>query len=82
MSDERTEPLCPRCGWPTRNAHDDDHLIEISDDGWTIQHPLTERLGGSVFDCARARWTGGDPGVRGRFVFNADGTIGPEVTDP
>lgn len=24
-------------------------------------------------------WTGGDPGMRGRFILNTDGTLGAEV---
>lgn len=53
------------------------HLIEFRDDGWTIQHTLTERIDGTLFDCPLSNWTGGDPGVRGRFVLEADGSLSP-----
>lgn len=33
-----------------------DHLLSIKSDGtWTLQHPITERLGGTLFDC---EWPG------------------------
>jgi hypothetical protein len=63
-------------------AYDGDHLIEFREDGWTIQHTLAERLNGTLFDCPRSTWTGGDPGLRGRYVLNEDGTIGDEVARP
>ena len=44
------------------------HLIELRPDGWTIQHPLHERLEGSLFDCA-ATWDLDDIGMHGRFVL-------------
>lgn len=55
------------------------HLIQFRDGGWTIQHPLTERLEGSLFECQRANWTHGDPGVRGSFVLNDDGELGEQI---
>lgn len=58
---------------------DELHLIEFRDDGWTIQHTLTERIAGTLFDCPLSNWTGGDPEVRGRFVLNDDHTIGEAV---
>lgn len=52
------------------------HVIQFTDDGWTIAHPLHERLDlDSLFDCDM-RWDDDDPGVRGRFWLNDDGTIG------
>ena len=54
------------------DKHFDHHLIEFRDDGWTVQHTLSERIDGSLFDCEFARWEGGDPGVRGRFVLLID----------
>ena len=59
--------------------YDDVHLIEFRDDGWTIQHSLTERVNGTLFDCPMT-WTGGDPGVRGRFVLDGPNMIGRAVT--
>lgn len=50
------------------------HVIQFTDNGWTITHPLTERLDGSLFDCD-AFWDRDDPEVRGRFelLFDDDG---------
>lgn len=56
--------------------YDEQHLIEFRDDGWTIQHTLTERIDGGLFSCPLSRWTGGDPGVRGLFCLNPDGSLG------
>ena len=65
-------------------AHFDDHLIEFRNDGWTIQHPIIERIDGSLFDCPFAAWDGGDIGYRGRYVLYSDEDgqlcIGEEVT--
>ena len=55
-----------------KRAPDEGHLIEFRNDGWTVQHPLAERLGGSLFDCPMANWDGGDIGVRGTYVLYAD----------
>jgi hypothetical protein len=62
---------------------DDRHIIDFRNDGWTIQHPVRERLDGSLFDCDMSNWDGGDIGYRGRYVllFDEDGqlVIGDEV---
>jgi Family of unknown function (DUF6085) len=50
------------------------HVIVFTDDGWTVLHPLTERLDESIVGCP-FRWTGPDPGVRGRFVMAQPDTI-------
>lgn len=63
--------LCVRKG-----RDDDRHIIEFRNDGWTIQHPLSERIDGSLFDCEYARWTGGDPGIRGRWYLTLDSEDG------
>lgn len=58
---------------------DDDprHIIQFAEDGWTIAHPLVERLNlDTLFDC-QMRWADEDPGVQGRFYLNAGGSIGP-----
>jgi hypothetical protein len=51
------------------------HVIQFSDNGWIISHPLRERLDGSLFDCS-AKWKDDDPGMRGRFWLLDDGSIG------
>lgn len=28
-----------------------EHVVKFTKDGWTMQHPLSERLDGSLFDC-------------------------------
>jgi len=51
---------------------DDRHLIQFTDSGWTIAHPIRERLDlDTLFDC-KADWGGDDPGMRGRFVLEWD----------
>lgn len=53
-----------------------DHVIQFANEGWTISHPLSERLNGSLFDC-KVHWDWDDPGVRGRFwlVYDEDGDL-------
>lgn len=67
-------------GVPEEGAtHADQHLIQFTDSGWTIAHPLSERIDlDSLFDCPM-RWEHADPGVRGVFVLDFDGTLGDEV---
>lgn len=57
---------------------EEDHIICFRDSGWTIQHPLKERLDGSLFDC-EAFWDYDDPGSRGLFWLKNDGTVGERV---
>jgi uncharacterized protein DUF6085 len=52
-----------------------DHIIQFSDNGWIIAHPLQERLEGTLFDC-QMQWDGPDPGVRGRYWLEDDGRLG------
>ncbi len=54
------------------DAHFDDHLIEFRKNGWTVQHPVAERIEGSLFECRFANWDGGDVGLRGRYVLYYD----------
>lgn len=65
-----------------RFGEHEDHVIEFRDDGWTICHTLHERLRGDIFSCPISNWGGGDPGLRGRYVLNLDGTLGDRVDDP
>lgn len=55
------------------------HLIEFTDSGWTIMHPLEERMGGPdvVFECPMT-WSEYTD-LRGRYVLNSDGTPGELV---
>lgn len=32
------------------------HLVKIERTGWTLEHPLKERVTGSLFDCSLADW--------------------------
>lgn len=51
------------------------HIIEFRDDGWTIAHPLEERLNlDTLFGCG-VTWSDGDIGYRGRYYlwFDEDG---------
>lgn len=58
-------------------AYDPDelHQVELTDDGWTVLHPMRERLDGSLFDC-EADWSAGDIGVRGRYWLDIRGRLG------
>jgi hypothetical protein len=47
------------------------HYVKLSHDGWTIQHPISERLNGTLFNCD-VTWTGGDVSVYGTFVMEWD----------
>jgi hypothetical protein len=50
---------------------EDHHIIQFTDHGWTIAHPIRERIHlDTLFDCP-VRWDE-DPGVRGRFVVEWD----------
>lgn len=51
------------------------HVIQFTDRGWTIAHPLKERLNDTLFSC-RVTWNDGDPGWRGRYWLLEDGIIG------
>lgn len=53
------------------DSHFDDHLIEFRNDGWTVQHPISERIDGTLFDC-EFNWDGGDIGYRGRYKLYHD----------
>lgn len=59
---------------------DDDHLIRFNENGWIIQHPISERLNGTLFDCP-ARWEGGDAGLRGVYHL-IDNFIAGRCTEP
>jgi hypothetical protein len=56
-----------------------EHIVLVTDDGWTIQHPLRERPGDGLFDCALQKHLAsldrrpGSPG-RYRVTENGDGT--------
>lgn len=53
------------------------HLIRFTDRGWTIAHPLRERLEGTLFDC-RISWDNdSDPGLRGLYWLeeNVNGPV-------
>lgn len=57
---------------------DELHQVELDDNGWTILHPLRERLDGSLFDC-EVDWSSGDIGVRGRYWLDIRGRLGDLV---
>ena len=55
------------------------HLIQFTEAGWTIAHPISERIDlDSLFACP-VRWDGDDPGVSGVFELLDAETIGEEV---
>lgn len=52
------------------------HLIQFTDVGWKIAHPLCERLNlDTLFSCPIS-WIGDDLGLRGRFWLNDDSSVG------
>lgn len=64
------------------NGHpDDEHVVRITDTGFTIQHPLIERINSTLFDCTVHSAIidyfdgGGGPPKRGDYliVFNEHG---------
>lgn len=59
-------------GNPEPIEFDTEHEIEFRNDGWTVQHPISERLDGSLFDCDFANWDAGDIGYRGRYTLYMD----------
>lgn len=50
------------------------HLINFTDEGWTIGHPIRERLNDTLFNC-QVKWSGGDQGFRGTYYLEDDGRI-------
>lgn len=64
------------------DAHAGRHFIELRDDGWTIMHPLSERVDGSLFDCVVTVWPFEDDGTRGVFEYipTTGATLGVEWT--
>lgn len=56
------------------------HVIQFTDVGWTVAHPIRERLNDDIFSC-RIFWENDDPGLRGRFYLNEDGTVGEPYSD-
>lgn len=52
------------------------HIIQFTNFGWMIAHPLKERLDGSLFDCRlNLKWDS-DLDLRGQFWLLDDGTVG------
>lgn len=33
------------------DPHRNDHILQVDDTGWTLQHPVIERCTGELFDC-------------------------------
>jgi Family of unknown function (DUF6085) len=62
------------------------HIIQFTPDGWTIAHPLAERLEGSLLDC-RLRWNDeiptqywlDDDDMKARYWLNDNGTLGERI---
>lgn len=52
------------------------HVIQFGNGGWTVAHPLNERINGTLFDC-KVHWDWDDPGVRGKFwlEYDEDGVL-------
>lgn len=66
---------CNTCGKAAIcSGQDPEHIIELTDTGWTLQHSLACRLEGELFDCpinkAVQDWMadlGKAPAARGRW---------------
>ncbi len=52
----------------SQRLHANEHIINLTPGKWIIQHPLSERLDGSLLDCS-VEWSEEDLGVYGRFVL-------------
>lgn len=60
-----------------------EHIVELREEDYSLQHPLRERLGGALYDCPAHRWPQGldaAPVPRGRYrmVWNGDPDYGFE----
>lgn len=33
------------------DPHRNDHILQVDENGWTLQHPVIERVTGELFDC-------------------------------
>lgn len=55
---------------------EEEHMIRFTDRGWTIAHPIRERLEGTLFDCQVGWGNDYDPSVRGVFRLFLDGSLG------
>ncbi|MFD6699723.1 MULTISPECIES: DUF6085 family protein [unclassified Microbacterium] len=54
-----------------------DHIVVSDGETWTLQHPLTERLTGDLFDCEIAQHlAAGEPLEKGRYTVRT-GDFGP-----
>jgi Family of unknown function (DUF6085) len=47
------EPNCPKPDAAHKILQDQEreHVLRLDDDGWTLKHPLRERLNSDLFDC-------------------------------
>ena len=53
------------------------HLVEFHQDGWTVLHPMSERLDGSLLDCTVSfHHLDGPPSTLGLFYVTDEGEIG------
>jgi len=53
-----------------------EHVVVIREEGFTVQHPLRERLKGELFDCGLHSYLtnlGGPPAKPGRYRARPDG---------
>lgn len=83
--------LCRGSDCPQANAlhmlladeHTKDHLVEITESSFSVQHPIVERIHGALFNCALHAWLtaqSGPPGPPGRYwVSEKDGAALGEV---
>lgn len=53
------------------------HAVAFDADGWMVQHPLSERLDGSLFECEVSFSNLEEPPALGRFWIETDGSLTP-----
>jgi hypothetical protein len=54
----------------------DVHIIHFDPNGWTIQHPVRERIAGDLLDCHTNRFDyTAFADYRGYYVLNDDGSL-------
>ena len=58
------------------------HIIQFREDGWTIRHPIQERIEGDLFNCQYNRFDYPDWGdLRGFFWIGEDGSLRATVSE-
>lgn len=79
MADDTHGGTCSTCGGAALCVKSEpDHILELTDEGWTLQHSLACRVEGAMSSCGELQavqyWAAhqdGPPEARGRFLVSA-----------